>query len=175
MPELWKCIPSEQVRHMGEKTAGVGRQSDPAPEAGWQVWYRDLFDRECPPRVEASGYGLVRGLMELWARHLFETVRPDGSEGFSRFNLWWERGQVLIEGDVQGAARVREWVFGRAPRANGGYAAAGDAWLLHQIALAHAHLVVAGGSCEEILLAAARSAGREEFQTYVAQVAAPKH
>ena len=51
---------------------------DPAPEAEWQVWYQDTFDRECPPSVDVRGRGLVSGLTELWARHLFETVRPGG-------------------------------------------------------------------------------------------------
>ena len=41
---------------------------DPARETEWEVWYLDTFDRECPPSVDVRGRGLVRGLIELWAR-----------------------------------------------------------------------------------------------------------
>ena len=57
--------------------------SDPAPRAAWELWYQDLFDRECPRQVEVRGQGLVQGLAELWARHLFETVQVDGQKGLS--------------------------------------------------------------------------------------------
>jgi hypothetical protein len=130
-----------------------------------------MFDRECPPSVDVSGRGLVHGLTELWARYLFETVRPDGSEGFSRFRLWWGRGQVLVEGDLHGAARVRAWVFGGKSRADTGYVAAADARLLRKIALAHAHLVLAGRSSEEILMAAIVSRSRRQFEAHLADLA----
>jgi hypothetical protein len=78
----------------------------PAPEAEWELWYRDTFDIECPPNVDVCGRGLVKGLMELWARYLFETVRLDGSLGFSRFHLRWEHWPaIMIEGNWQGATR----------------------------------------------------------------------
>jgi len=71
--------------------------SDPDPEAEWQVWYRDTFDRECPPSVDVSGFGLAKGLTELWARHLFEAVGVDGKGGFSRFHLWWKQEGKTID------------------------------------------------------------------------------
>ena len=42
-----------------------GPLRDPAPEAEWELWYRDTFDMECPPSVDVSGRGLAKGLMEL--------------------------------------------------------------------------------------------------------------
>lgn len=137
---------------------------DPASEAEWEVWHRDTFDRECPPGVDVRGRGLVEGLTELWARHLFETVRPGGSEGFSRFHLRREPGHfVRIEGDRAGATRLRAWVYGRKEHARRGYVAAGDARLLRQIATAHARLLLAGRSSAEVLAAAAEAADCHDF------------
>jgi hypothetical protein len=139
--------------------------SDPAPDAEWQVWYRDTFDRQCPPSVDVSGRGLAQGLVELWARYLFETVRPGGGKGFSRFHLWWKVGRsVEIKGSWEGLTRLRGWVFGAKAHTSKGYVKAGDTRLLRQIALVHARLVLTDGSCEPILAAAAEAAGREDFQ-----------
>jgi hypothetical protein len=138
---------------------------DPAPEAEWEVWYRDTFDLECPPGIDARGRGLVRGLMELWARHLFETVRPDGSRGFSRFHLRWaETAAITIEGGWEGATRLRGWVFGGKEQARKGYVGEGDARLLEQIALAHARLITADQGSEPILTAAAQAGDRGDFE-----------
>lgn len=135
------------------------------PEAMWEVWYRDTFDRECPPSVDVRGRGLVKGLTELWARHLFETVRPDGGEGFSRFHLRWEPAQLVhIRGDRKGAIRLRAWVFGRQTHTRVGYVEAGDARLLSQVAAAHAHLLLAGGTSEQLLAAAAEAQDRKDFE-----------
>ena len=49
-----------------------------------------------------------RGLAELWERYLAETVRPDGGQGFSRFNLWSEGTSVTISGDRAGALQAME-------------------------------------------------------------------
>jgi len=137
-------------------------------EVEWEVWYRDTFDRECPPRVEARGWGLVQGLMELWARHLFETVRPGGGQGFSRFHLRWEPAQfVQIRGDREGATRLRAWVFGEQEHTERGYVGAGDGRLLSQIAAAHAGLLGTGRSGEEILAAAAQARNRRDFERYL--------
>lgn len=138
--------------------------SDPAPELEWEVWYRDTFDRECPPSVDVRGRGLARGLMELWARHLFETVRPGGSRGFSRFHLRWEGGWTDIDGDWAGAVRLRGWVFGAQEHTRKGYIGAGDARLLEKIALTHAHLISAHRICEQILAAAASAQDRQDFE-----------
>ena len=141
---------------------------DPAPEAEWELWYRDTFDLECPPSVDARGRGLVRGLMELWARHLFETVRPDGSRGFSRFHLRWAgMPAIAIEGDWQGATRLRGWVFGEKEHGRKGYVGEGDARTLEKIALAHARLITADQGSERILTAAARAGDRGDFEAWL--------
>jgi hypothetical protein len=142
----------------------VRSSHDPAEDVEWEVWYRDTFDRECPPSVDVRGRGLVAGLTELWARHLFETVRPDGGKGFSRFHLWYPERSVEIDGDWQGAIRLREWVFGSKRIGRKGYVQEGDARLLRQIAVAHAHLVLAGQTGERILATAADAADRRDFE-----------
>lgn len=137
---------------------------DPAPEAEWEVWYRDTFDRECPPGVDVSGRGLARGLTELWARYLFETVRPGGSKGFSRFHLRWERAQTNVGGNWKGATRLREWVFGTKEHSRKGYVGEGDARLLEKIAVIHANLILADQPGEQILATAAAAVDRQDFE-----------
>jgi hypothetical protein len=138
--------------------------TDPNPQAEWEVWYRDTFDRECPPSVDVRGRGLVEGLAELWARHLFETVRPGGGRGFSRFHLRYNDAGIQILGRWEGAVRLREWVFGEKARTHKGYVAEADGPFLHQIAVAHAHLVAAGQTCEPILAAAAETVDHRAFE-----------
>lgn len=146
---------------------------DPAPDAEWQVWYEDTFDRECPRRVDVSGRGLARGLAELWARHLCETVTAQGSRGFSRFNLWWTGGGIEIAGSWEGATRLRKWVFGAKGHIRSGYVAGADAALLSQLAVTHAHLTLAGQSCAPILEAAAEAADRQDLQRWLADLSSP--
>jgi hypothetical protein len=141
---------------------------DPDPEAEWEVWYRDTFDLECPPSVDINGRGLARGLMELWARYLFETVRPGGSKGFSRFHLRWNQTRIIkIEGDWKGATRLREWVFGAKKHGRKGYVEEGDVRLLRKIAVAHANLSLANRPCEQILATATAATGREGFEDWL--------
>jgi hypothetical protein len=148
-----------------EMKRSKGLPRDPLPEAAWEVWYRDTFDRECPPSVDVRGHGLVKGLVELWARHLFETVRPNGNRGFSRFHLHWEgRRAIAIEGNWQGATRLRQWVFVRKTHSRKGYIKEGDARLLEQIAITHARLLLASQPEEQILAAAAAAADRQDFE-----------
>src|SRR5688500_10510710 len=97
--------------------------SPPTPDLEWEVWYVDTFDRECPPSCELRGRGVARGLLELWARHLFETVRPDGGRGFSTFYLKAPGGRIEVDGPWEGAVRLREWIFGNSETAPGGYLA----------------------------------------------------
>ena len=146
--------------------------TDPDPQAEWEVWYRDTFDRECPPSVDARGRGLVRGLMELWARHLFEAVRPGGKQGFSRFHLRYRRcrGGIQVVGNWEGAVRLRQWLFGEKAHTQRGYVAEADAPLLRRIAFAHARLVAAGQTCEPILAAAAETVGRWAFEARLANL-----
>ena len=138
---------------------------DPAPEAEWEVWYRDTFDLECPPSVDVSGRDLVKGLMELWARHLFETVRPNGTRGFSRFHLWWEVTRAItIEGNWEGATRLREWLFGMKTHSRKGYVKEADTLLLKKVAVTHANLIPVNKSSKQILAAAASAADRRDFE-----------
>jgi hypothetical protein len=139
--------------------------SDPAPEAEWQVWYQDLFDRECPRQIEVAGVGLEAGLAELWARHLFETVGADGQKGFSRFNLWWEQTEksILVIGAWGGMVRLREWIFGDKRQASRGYVKDGDQVLLEQVARVHSFLALADQTSEGILATAESSVSREDF------------
>jgi hypothetical protein len=145
--------------------------SDPAPEAAWQVWYQDTFDRECPRSVEISGQGLVRGLAELWTRHLRETVLAGGQRGFSRFNLWWkqEGRSIAITGEWEGQIRLRGWVSGKERATRGGHKQAGDETLLMKVALAHARLVMVGQSSEPILAAVKAAASRRDFEAQLEQ------
>jgi hypothetical protein len=138
---------------------------DPVPDAEWEIWYQDTFDRECPRQVEIAGLGLVKGLIELWSRHLFETVQANGRKGFSRFNLWWKQEGRSIEvvGEWVGSTRLREWVFGDKQHAYTGYEE-GDKELLMKVAVTHSNLVLAGQTSEAILLAARASASREDFE-----------
>lgn len=143
------------------------------PEAVWEIWYQDTFDRESPRRVDLSGRGLVNGLVELWARHLFETVQPDGRQGFSRFNLWWKQKERSLEitGDRVGQSRLRGWVFGSKQHTDRGYVEAGDERLLRALARAHCQLALAGGTSEAILTAAARSIRWEDFEAQLPHLA----
>jgi len=140
--------------------------ADPVPEAEWEVWYEDRFDRECPRQVEIAGRGLAEGLIELWARYLFETVQANGQKGFSRFNLWWkQKGQSIeVVGAWAGSIRLREWVFGDKRQAREGYVQDGDEDLLAKLAMAHGNLILAGRTSEAILEAASASSDREDFE-----------
>ncbi len=141
--------------------------TDAISQANWKVWYQDTFDRECPRSVEIAGQGLLQGLLELWARHLFETVQASGQKGFSRFNLWWEQaGQsVEIVGDWTGQTRLRKWIFGDQRTARKGYVRAGDKKLLTEVAEAHSKLILAGQNSEAICTAASAAASRKDLET----------
>ena len=130
----------------------------------WQLWYRDTFDRECPPQVDAQGQGLLNGLVELWARHLFETVRLRGGLGFSRFHLQWAPdGRAEIVGDLEGAQRLRKWVFGDQEHTRKGYVDAADQRLLKRVATTHRHLLEAGQTSAPILALARSAESRQSF------------
>ena len=140
--------------------------TDPAPDAEWEVWYQDLFDRETPRQVEISGRGLMAGLSELWARHLFETVGVDGQKGFSRFNLWWKQPEksVMVTGVWDGMVRLRKWIFGSKRSASKGYLDDGDKDLLMKVAMIHSCMVLVGQASELILAAAENSTSRSDFE-----------
>jgi GNAT superfamily N-acetyltransferase len=138
---------------------------DLVPEAEWEIWHQDTFDVDCPRQVELAGRGLVKGLVELWARHLFETVQPNGQLGFSRFNLWWKQKtcSLTVAGEEAGAIRLRQWIFGDTRSTRQGYAQAGDEKLLEAIAAVHSRLVLADQTSEAILAIATTSTSREDF------------
>lgn len=129
----------------------------------WVIWYVDTFDRDFPPRSEVSGRGLVKGLTQLWARHLFETVRPDGQSGFSTFHLKWGQGRVEIDGDREGAKRLRGWMFGKKESSYKGYVAEADPALLNKVAVAHAHLIERRQKAEHILAVAREAIDDADF------------
>lgn len=131
----------------------------------WQLWYQDTFDLECPRQVELAGRGLVAGLVELWARHLFETVQPDGQQGFSRFNLWLkgEGKSVEVLGDWNAQVRLRGWVFGDKRTSIKGYVQEGDRALLEKIAAAHKDCLQRGETSEPLLATVIASTSPDDF------------
>lgn len=138
---------------------------EPHRDEEWVIWYVDTFDRDCPPSREAGGSGLVEGLAQLWARHLFEIVRPDNQNGFSSFHLKWRLGRIEIDGEREGGRRLREWMFGEKEHSYRGYAAEADPALLGKVAAAHAHLIERGRKAEEILAAAQTAKDSADFAT----------
>jgi hypothetical protein len=145
---------------------------DPVPDAEWEIWYEDTFDRECPRQVEIAGLGLMKGLAELWARHLFETVQANGQEGFSRFNLWWkQKGQSIgIVGAWTGSTRLRDWVFGDKRHTREEYVEGEKKELLARLAATHANLILTGQTSEAILTAASASASQEDFEAQLSKL-----
>jgi hypothetical protein len=139
---------------------------DSDPEAEWELWYQDTFDRECPRQVQAAGKGLAAGIMQLWTRHLFETVRGDGGKGFSRFNLWWMQQSRSIEIFCEwgGMVRTRKWVFGDQQQKDKEPVGEENQALLARIAATHGCLILAGQTSEAILAAATDSINREDFE-----------
>ena len=143
------------------------------PQAAWEIWYQDTFDPDCPRRVDLAGHGLVKGLIELWARYLFETVQPNGQQGFSRFNLWWKQKErsLTIVGEGAGLTRLRQWVFGSRQHTDQGYVQVGDEKLLRAVAATHCRLVLANQTSEAILLAAKKSVSRKDFEAQLLRLA----
>jgi hypothetical protein len=139
-------------------------------EIAWEVWYGDTFDLESLPSCEVRGKGIVQGLMELWARHLFETVRSDGSRGFSVFHLRTDR-QIDIEGPWEGAVKLRRFLFGNEESSYRGYIQESNKPLLKKTATLHARLLECGQSSEAILRAANDSSDQESFEKKLALLA----
>ncbi len=135
--------------------------------AEWQIWYQDTFDRECPRQVEISGRGLVEGLIELWTRHLYETVQANGQKSFSRFNLWWqqEHKSIKVVGEWDGAIRLREWIYADKRRPNKAYKD-----LLKRIAITHKNQILNHKTSAEILAAAKASENCEAFEAWLRKI-----
>ena len=133
----------------------------------WEVWFQDMFDRECPREAVVSGMGLVEGLIELWSRHLYETVRENGTVGFSRFNLWLnlQGRSIEVTGSLSGAVKLREWVFrDSASRYHG------NTDLLASISEAHGNQIAKDEGSEGILTTAEESKSLDEFRMRLIQL-----
>jgi len=147
-------------------------QKIPDPETEWEIWYQDTFDRECPRQIEISGRGLESGLVELWARHLLETVTASGGKGFSRFNLWCKYETISIEilGEWGGQVRLRGWVYGGKKQAGERGAAKREKELLKFVAAAHKNLILEGKTSDAILALAAVSEKKEDFKNRIVKL-----
>ena len=131
----------------------------------WEIWYQDNFDLECPRQLELAGRGLINGLIELWARHLYETVQPDGFIGFSRFDLWWKQGacSITITGDKAGQLKLRSWVYGEGWSGNQRYLDFADRDLLAIIADVHSRMILNGQKSDDLINMALPSKNKEAF------------
>lgn len=84
----------------------------------YRLWYRDLFDREMPPSIDAEGDDAPEvALSLLWRAVLSEgVVPPKGLRSFSAFWLELEARRVEIAVDLganEGLERLREWAESR--------------------------------------------------------------
>jgi hypothetical protein len=71
----------------------------PGTSTKWRLWYRDLFDREMPPQVEAKGTNILNGLYQLWKHTLTEGVDEKGTQTFSVFRLTWGEVNATTSAD----------------------------------------------------------------------------
>ena len=147
----------------GRMTAMQAEPDEPYPAEEWEIWYVDTFDRDFPPRREVGGRGLVQGLVELWARHMFENVQPDGKRGFSSFHLKWKQGRVVIDGDPEGARHLREWLFGDKVTTYTTSVEEADPILLKKLATAHARLLEREEKAQRILATAVTAEDKADF------------
>ena len=133
--------------------------------AEWEIWYQDNFDLECPRQMELSGCGLVKGLIELWVRHLYETIQPSGILGFSRFNLWWKQHacSINIMGEMIGQIKLRLWVFGERKVNYLGCMKIADQDILQVIAEVHSQFIIRDQTSEAIVSEVLQSNSKEEF------------
>lgn len=134
-------------------------------KAEWEIWYQDNFDLESQRQLEIAGNGLVKGLMELWVRHLYETISPTGGMSFSHFNLWCKKYKrsIKIEGDIKGLLRIRQWVFGKYGLYEKNYMEIADQEILNTIANVHWKLSRENKSSEPIVDVANKSKSAKDF------------
>lgn len=137
----------------------------------WILTCDDLFDRECPPMVEAEGKDLLDGLTLLWSKHLREGLQDDGQRTFCRFGLSWsEAGVTVAATDVDyylrhhaaGAPKLRRWLLSGGPQP-----------LLSILARAHLRLLqrCAQGAADCILEAAAKAEDRSDLERRLTRMA----
>jgi len=140
-------------------------KGDPISIAEWDLWYQDNFDLECPRQISRSGQGLIVGLIELWAHHLYETIQPNGFFGFDRYNLWWkqEKRGVDIVGDLTGQLKLRKWMYGKRRSSYAGCMAIADKELIHLIAEAHSRLILLDQTSKAIVNLAIQSESKAMF------------
>ncbi len=150
---------------------------DPAADLTWAISARDTFDRESPTSAELTGRGVIPGLMELWAKFLFETVQlsqrhhgdgvrtQEASRGFTEFWLQFDgQGADHIDGDFACAGRIRHWIYGATRHTMRRAIDEADQELLRTIALAHARVRVAHGrDAGTTILACATDDDRDGF------------
>lgn len=132
--------------------------------ASWDLWYQDRFELGSPRQIELSGQGLANGLVELWARHLYETVKPDGLTGFAKFDLWWKNQfwPVRIFGDEEGQVKIRQWVYVEGETGQN-YLDTADRVLLRAIAETHAQLLRNELESDAIILISSDSESKADF------------
>lgn len=134
-------------------------------ETKWEIWYHDNFDHDTPREKELAGTGLIQGLGNLWAQHLYETINSGGFIGFSRFNLWLNQQKVsiVIKGDLEGQGKLRQWVFeGRSAKHATPMQIADEA-ILNLIVQFHITLGLNDQSSARIIEMACSASGRDEF------------
>lgn len=95
----------------------------------WDLYYRDTFDRDCPPMVTKKGMGLAQALFYLWQYTLTEGIVQDGRRSFSGFSLDFAPAIEQLEcarwldlrsfynsidtfGSQKGLAHFRSYVYG---------------------------------------------------------------
>jgi len=137
--------------------------------AEWELWYQDNFDLECPRQLERAGRGLISGLIELWAHHLYETIQPNGFLGFDRFNIWWKQRKCGIDivGEMAGQLKLRQWVYGEQRSGYSGCLDIADKDLLEVLAEAHSRLAMNGQTSEVIVDKAIQSNNKKAFLNQV--------
>lgn len=96
----------------------------PGTSSAWQLWHSDLFDRDSPPSLQASGRNIVQGLYELWLYTLKEGILENGSASFSRFHLTWgntaaTRVDVFVKPfNNLSLMKIRQWAHLAPPNQN---------------------------------------------------------
>ena len=141
-------------------------KGDPISVAEWDLWYQDNFDLECHRKISRSGHGLIVGLIELWAHHLYETIQPTGFLGFDRYNLWWVQQNCSFEvvGDIVGQVKLRHWVYGDRRSGYAGCMEIADKDLLRILADAHSRLVIIDQKSDLIIEKVLQSDSKETFR-----------
>jgi hypothetical protein len=131
----------------------------------WELWYQDTFDQEGGRKKVREGNGLLDGLALLWARHLYDVVRPNDMIGFSQYNLWWKQRKfsIAVVGKMPGQEKLRRWVFEERRVDYSSYLQIADREILEIIAEAHYKLIMNNQSSELIINTAISSNNREEF------------